>query len=115
MNRFSLIGNLTKDPETKQLQNGTIIATLNIAQNKEWKDASGTRQKKTLFFQFTAFGKTAEVLEKYTKKGNKIYIEAEVEPYKRENNDGTPIYGVSFIIKEFEFLTPKSKNQDEEF
>lgn len=112
LNRFDIIGRLTKDPEMKSTPGGTMILTLNLAQTKRWKDANGEKQEKSLFFQFKAFGKQGEILQQYTAKGSKIYISAVVEPWEMESQDGGgKKYGTSFIVRDFEFLDSKKKEE----
>ena len=111
LNRFDIIGRLTKDPEMKSTPGGTMILTLNVAQTKRWKDTNGEKQEKSLFFQFKAFGKQAELLEQYTAKGSKIYISSVVEPWEMDVEGGGKKYGTSFIIRDFEFLDSKKKEE----
>lgn len=109
LNRFEMIGRLTRDPEVKESASGTNRTELNMAQTKSWKNAAGEKQEKSLFFKFVAYGKAGEVLAQYTKKGSKLFIAATLEPYKSEKEDGTTVYGISFIVQEFEFLESKKQ------
>lgn len=112
LNRFDFIGRLTKNPEVKQRENGTKIAILNLAQTKKWKDSHGAKQEKSLFFRFQAYGKAAEILEQYAQKGSQLYISATLEPYEKENDDGTKTYGISFSVKDFELLGSRNQNTE---
>ena len=117
LNRFEMIGRLTKDPEIKTSQSGTNRTELNLAQTKTWKNWVWEKQEKSLFFKFTAYGKVGEILAQYTKKWAKLFIAATLEPYQSEKEDGTKTYGISFIVQDFEFLeskgTGKPQKQEE--
>lgn len=109
LNRFEFIGRLTKDPEIKETTSGKKIARIDVAQTKKWKDQSGEKQEKSVFIQFKAWGKSAEILEQYAVKGMQIYIAAEVEPWVQETDNGKK-YGTDFVVRDFEFLgSPKKK------
>lgn len=73
-NQLTLMGNLTRDVELRYAQNGTAFAKGGIAVTKKFRD-----QEKTLFLDFTAFGKTAEILQKYTSKGSAVLLAGELE------------------------------------
>ncbi len=113
LNRFEFIGRLTKDPEIKETTSGKKIARIDVAQTKKWKDASGEKQEKSVFIQFKAWGKSAEILEQYAVKGMQIYVAAEVEPWVQETDNGKK-YGTDFTVRDFEFLGSQKKNESEE-
>lgn len=112
LNRFEFIGRLTKDPEIKETTNGKKIARIDVAQTKKWKDQSGEKQEKSVFIQFKAWGKSAEILEQYAVKGMQIYVAAEVEPWVQETDNGKK-YGTDFTVRDFEFLGSPKKNDDQ--
>lgn len=109
LNRFEIIGRLTKDPEVKQSSTGKNRTLITVAQDKVWKDQEGQKQKKGLFFSFVAYGKVGEILAQYLTKGSKVYLTATLEPYTKEETDGSKTYGVSFIVQDFEFIDTKPK------
>lgn len=110
LNRYEIIGRLTKDPEIKTSSSGKNRTLLSIAQTKKWKDASGQPQEKPLYFNFVAYGKVGEILAQYLGKGSKVYLTATLEPYTIEQ-EGSTTYGISFIVQDFEFLDTKKKSQ----
>lgn len=113
LNRFEFIGRLTKDPEIKETTSGKKVARIDVAQTKKWKDQSGEKQEKSVFIQFKAWGKSAEILEQYAVKGMKIYVAAEVEPWVQETDNGKK-YGTDFTVRDFEFLGSPKKNDDDQ-
>lgn len=113
LNRFEFIGRLTREPEIRETQTGKKVATIDLAQNKKWKNQAGEKQEKSIFMQFKAWGKSAEILEQYATKGMQIYIAAEVEPWVQEKEDGSKKYGHHFTIRDFEFLGSAKKNDGE--
>lgn len=108
-NRFEIIGRLTRDPEIKQSSSGKSRTLITLAQDKVWKDQNGEKQKKSLFFSLVAYGKVGEILGQYLTKGSKVYLTATLEPYTKEEDDGSKTYGISLIVQDFEFIDTKPK------
>jgi single-strand DNA-binding protein len=109
MNKVFLIGNLTKDPEIKTaITQGTgqplKIANLSMAVN-ERKNKDGT--VKVQYFNLTAFDKTAEIIEKFVKKGHKICITGSLQNRSWDKPDGSKAYATDILIQELEMLTTK--------
>jgi single-strand DNA-binding protein len=110
MNKVFLIGNLTKDPEMKSaITQGTgsalKIANLSIAVNDR-KGKDGVM--KVQYFNLTAFDKTAEIIEKYVKKGHKICVTGSINNRSWDKPDGTKGYTTDILIQELEMLTTKN-------
>ena len=87
---------------------GKEILNISIAVNERYTNASGERVETTEWLNCTAFGKAAANLEKYTKVGDKLYIEAKPRTRKYTDKNGVEKYATEYIINNFEFLTPKS-------
>ena len=109
MNKVFIIGNLTKDPEIKSaITQGTgqplRIANLSLAVNDR-KGKDGTI--KVQYFNLTAFDKTAEILEKYVKKGHKICVTGSLQNRSWDRPDGSKAYATDIVIQELEMLTTK--------
>jgi single-strand DNA-binding protein len=79
LNKAILIGNLTRDPELKAIASGNKVCTFGLATNRTYKDASGNRQEKTEFHNIVVWGKTAENVAQYMKKGSQILVEGRME------------------------------------
>jgi single-strand DNA-binding protein len=75
LNKVQLIGNITADPEVRQTPNGQFVANFSLATNRTWKDASGVKQEQSEFHNVVVWGKLAEIVDQYVKKGKKIYVE----------------------------------------
>lgn len=79
LNKVILIGNLTRDPELKAIASGNKVCTFGLATNRTYKDANGVRQEKTEFHNIVVWGKTAENVAMYMKKGSQILVEGRME------------------------------------
>lgn len=112
MNKVILIGNLTKDPELKETQSGISVCKFSIAVNRKFQNADGER--KTDFFNITAWKGTAETIAKYCKKGNKLLVEGSIQLRKYEDEEGVSRTSIDITANEVEFLTSKSRQDDDE-
>lgn len=79
LNKAILIGNLTRDPELKAIASGNKVCTFSMATNRTYKDANGVRQEKTDYHNIVVWGKTAENVATYMKKGSQILVEGRME------------------------------------
>lgn len=79
LNKVMLIGNLTRDPEIKALPSGIKVCTFAIATNRVWKDKNGAKQEVADFHNIVAFGRQAEVVAQYMKKGSNVYVEGRIQ------------------------------------
>lgn len=110
MNKWLITGRLVKDPEITATQTGTLIASLNVAIRREYKDKK-TGQYESNFFRFKAFGATADFIDQYLKKGDQVEIEASVSN-NNYDKDGEKVYRDEYIIKSLSRLGPKRENVD---
>jgi len=88
LNRATLIGNLTRDPEVRTTPSGQSVANFAIATNRYWNDASGNRQSAVEYHNIVAWGKLADICSQYLKRGRKIYIEGRLQTREWEGQDG---------------------------
>lgn len=86
VNKVILIGNLTKDPEVRQTPKGTSVGDISIAINRNWTE-NGERREETTFVGVTLWGKLAEIVQQYARKGNPIYIEGRLTQDSWEDKD----------------------------
>lgn len=99
------IGNLTRDPEVRVLPKGTQICQFGIAASKKWKDDSGTEREDTCFVDVEAWGKTAENIAKYFKKGSPIFIEGTLRLDSWEDKtSGQKRTKHKVVMERFEFI-----------
>jgi single-strand DNA-binding protein len=104
LNKAFLFGNLTRDPELKSLPSGIKVVSFGLATNRTWKDKNGVKQESTSFHNIVAFGKTAEVMAQYLKKGSSAFIEGRIETRSWDDkNDGTKKYRTEIIVDNFQF------------
>src|SRR3990167_9321245 len=99
LNRVQLIGNLTRDPEMRQIPGGQMVATFGVATNFTWKDQSGQQQSKTEFHNIVAWRKLAEICGQYLKKGSKVYVEGRIQTRDWEGEDGVKRYRTEVIVE----------------
>lgn len=108
LNRCEFIGNLGSDPDMKYLPSGDAIANFSIACNNSWKDKeTGDKKEHTEWIRMVAFGKTAEIIGEYAKKGAQMYVAGAMRTRKYEK-DGTDRYVTEVVVNEFQFLGGKS-------
>jgi single-strand DNA-binding protein len=104
LNKVLLYGNLTRDPELKALPGGSQVANFGIATNRSYKDKNGERQEATEFHNLVAFGRTAEVIAQYLKKGRPIYVEGRITTRSWDDKEtGKKAYRTEIIIENFQF------------
>jgi single-strand DNA-binding protein len=103
MNNVNLIGRLTKDPELNYTQTGQPGCRFSIAVNKVWKDKDGNKKEKANFLNCVAWGKTAELVAQYVKKGQQIAVSGELDQYSYEV-EGNKKTSLNVVVKEVTFL-----------
>ena len=117
-NRVTLIGNLTRDPETRDLPSGTTLCEFGLAMTRHYKTQGGDDREETCFIDCTAFGKQAEVLSQYVTKGRPLFVEGRLK-YDQwdDKNGGGKRSKVSVIVENFQFLgsasSPPAGSRDE--
>ncbi len=89
LNKAILIGNLTRNPETRTTTSGQSVTSFGVATNRSWTDANGIRQDKAEFHNIVVWGKLAEICQQYLTKGRKVYIEGRIQNREWEDKDGT--------------------------
>lgn len=104
LNKVQLIGRLGADPELKYSPTGDAIVNFSLATTEKWKDKnSGQNQEKTEWHRCVSFGKGAEILNQYLKKGSIVYVEGKITTNVVEK-DGDKRYFTNIVVKEFKFL-----------
>ena len=103
VNKVILIGNLGRDPEIRTFQNGGRVANLSVATSESWKDrATGERKEKTEWHRVVIFNdKLVEVVEKYLRKGAKVYLEGQLETRKWTDQSGAEKYTTEVVLRPF--------------
>jgi len=107
VNKVILIGNVGSDVVCKYMPNGTAVANFSVATSEEWKDKnSGEKQEKVEWHRIAIFGKLAEIVEKYVKKGSKLYLEGRLQTREWEQ-DGVKRYSTEVVCNELQMLDSK--------
>ncbi|MEK7604435.1 MAG: single-stranded DNA-binding protein [Patescibacteria group bacterium] len=104
LNKAFLYGNLTRDPELKALPSGGQVASFGIATNRTYKDKNGAKQEATEFHNIVAFGRTAEVIAQYMKKGRPIFVEGRIQTRSWDDKEtGKKNYRTEIVVDNFQF------------
>ncbi len=103
VNKVILVGNLGKDPEVRTFQNGGRVARLTIATSENWKDkATGEKKEKTEWHNVSILNENlVGVVERYLKKGAKVYIEGQLETRKWQDQSGQDKYTTEVVLRPF--------------
>jgi single-strand DNA-binding protein len=109
-NKIILLGNTTKDVELKYMSSGTAVAKFGIATNRKFKGADGSEKDEVMFVDVTMFGRSAEVINQYVKKGDRIFIEGRLVLDQWVDSSGQKRSKHSVIAEKVQFLSCKSSN-----
>ena len=102
INKAIIYGNLTRDPESKALPSGQPVCNFSVATNRTYTDKDGKKQEQTEFHNVVAFGKLAEIMGQWLKKGRPVYIEGRIQTRSWEQ-DGTKRYMTEIVADNFQF------------
>ena len=107
MNKAILMGRLTRDPEVRypQSEDGSTVAHFSLAVDRRFKRAGDAEAD---FFNCTAFGRQAEFVEKYLRRGTKMVVTGRIQNNNYTNRDGQKVYSVQIIVEELEFAESKA-------
>ena len=103
-NKVQLIGNLGKDPEITNFESGKTLAKFAIATNESYKNAQGEKVTDTQWHNIVAWGKTAEIVEKYVGKGKEVALEGKLTTRSWEDKDGMKRYITEVVCSELLML-----------
>jgi single-strand DNA-binding protein len=97
-NNVRLIGNLGDDPKVRKLDSGKTVANFSIATNEIYRDSKGEKQSETTWHRLVAWGKQAEVVENYVKKGSEIAIDGKISNRSYEDKNGEKHYITEILV-----------------
>ena len=103
-NKVQLIGHVGNDPEIKTFDGGKKLAKLNLATNESYKNEKGEKVEETQWHSLIAWGKTADIIEKYVVKGKEIAIEGKLTHRSYEDKTGEKRYVTEIVIDELLML-----------
>ena len=111
VNKVILIGHLGADPEIRYTRDGSAVASFRIATTEKWRNKDGEQQERTEWHNVTIFGKLAEVVEQYVKKGDPLYIEGKLTTDKWQDRDGNDRYTTKVVANQMQMLGSKRDGQ----
>ncbi len=102
LNKVTLLGNLGRDPEIRTTQNGKKIANFSIATSERWRGSDGQQQERTEWHRIVVFSEgLVGVIERYVKRGSKLYIEGQLQTRKWQDKQGQDRYSTEVVLKNF--------------
>lgn len=105
LNKVMLIGNVGNEPEIRTTANGKKVAKVSLATSRTYNDRAGQKQEKTEWHRLTAWDRTAEIIEQYVHKGDRLYIEGSIEYSQTEDEQGKPRYWTDIVVREMVMLS----------
>jgi len=96
-NKAVVVGNLTRDPEVRNLPSGQSVASFGVATNRVWTDQNGNRQEATEFHNVVAFGKLADICSRYLSRGRLVLIEGRIQTRSWQGQDGNKRYRTEIV------------------
>ena len=108
VNRWVGLGNVGKDPEVKSTSGGTLVANFSIATTDRQKDSAGNWQDRTDWTNLVAYGRTAEIVRDYVKKGSKLYVEGKLQTRSWEK-DGQKYYRIEVVVNDLSLLSGRDE------
>jgi len=103
LNKVMLSGNVGNAPEIRATSSGARVAKLSVATNRSWSDRSGQQQEKTEWHRLTFFGRLVDIVERWVKKGDRLYVEGRIEYSQTEGEGGTK-YWTDIVVTEMVML-----------
>lgn len=110
-NKAIIIGHTTRDPELKQLPSGSNVASLSIATNRVWKDTNGQKKEQTDFHNILVFGKQADSVAQFVKKGALLMVEGRIQTRSWEDTEGKKHYRTEIVAERVTF-GPRTSGKD---
>lgn len=112
INKVIIIGNVGATPDVRQTPSGLAVATISLATSESWKDkSSGEQQKRTEWHRVVAFGRTAEIIGEYVRKGSKLYVEGALRTRKWDDKSGVERYTTEIVANDIQMLDSRGDAQ----
>lgn len=103
LNKAIVIGNLTRDPEIKALPSGIKVASFSVATNRVWKDKNGVKQENVDYHNIVVFGRQADIVGQYMKKGSSILVEGRMQTRSWDDASGVKKYRTEIVADRIQF------------
>lgn len=118
LNKVTLIGNVGNDPEVRTTTGGSRVAQVSLATTRQWSGANGDKQEKTEWHRLvlwnTKGGNLADIVERYVKKGDRLYVEGRIEYRQWQDREGQTRYTTEINVREMIMLSSRSSSGDAE-
>jgi single-strand DNA-binding protein len=114
LNRATLIGNLGADPEVRTIGTGNRVANFSLATSRAWKDADGTPHERTDWHKVVVWGARVDVVEQYLKKGERVYVEGEIQYRSYEDGEGVTRHVTEINAREILLLGGRDQSAESE-
>ena len=113
VNKVTLIGNLGNDPELRSTQSGSAVANITLATSESWRDKETQETKERVeWHRVIIFGRLAEVVNEYLRKGSQVYVEGRIQTRKWQDKDGNDRYTTEIVANEMQMLGSRGTNSD---
>ncbi len=103
LNKATIIGNLTRDPEMKSLPSGIKVTSFSVATNRVWYDANKQKQESADYHNVVVFGRPAETSAQYLKKGSQVFVEGRMQTRSWDDQSGKKMYRTEIIAERVQF------------
>ena len=103
LNKAMVFGNLTRDPELRALPSGMNVVSFSVATNRVYKDRDGKKQEQTDFHNIVVFGRQADTVNQYLKKGSSVFVEGRMQTRSWEGKDGEKKYRTEIVADRVQF------------
>lgn len=113
LNRAQILGNMTKDIEMRYTPNGQAVANFAVATNRRWSNQDGTKGESTEYHDVVVWGKTAENISQFLKKGQPVFVEGRLQTRSWEGQDGVKRYKTEIVADNVISLTSKGGSYDQ--
>ena len=103
LNKAFIFGNLTRDPELRAMPSGMNVCSFGVATNRVYRDRDGKKQEQTEFHNIVVFGRQADTVAQYLKKGSSLFIEGRIQNRSWEGKDGEKKYRTEIVAERVQF------------
>jgi single-strand DNA-binding protein len=113
VNKVTILGNITRDPELKSTTGGQSVATFGLATNRVWRDADGEKRSLPEYHNIVVWGSLAEFASQYVHKGKPLYVEGYLKTRSWDGGEGTKIFRTEVVAENIILLGPKDTDGEE--
>lgn len=115
INKVILIGNVTRDPQIRQTENGQAVCTFGLATNRRWITSNNEQHSMAEFHELVAWSRLAEICEKYVKKGKLLYVEGYLKTRNWITPEGVKKFKTEIIVQDLIMLEKRKKDGEEDY